>query len=340
MNPMVSVVMPAYNHGLYIERAVRSVLEQTWRDLELIIVDDGSTDNTVEIVERLLHEDSRINLICQANSGVPSITYNTGLNRANGRYVCFLDSDDFYSPDKVARCLEIMERYQHANLVFHDVVYVDKSGKVLADSYLQRSGLKSRARNSLTCVENNVFRCGHDIYFIISTGANATILPSSAFIRSSAFGQEARFSNELILSADLDLWLRLLSGGGRFIFIDEVLSFWRLHGGNLTATRHPIEWDRIRVHEMNYKRAKTIFSLTQRLVYRRFIANLYANGGFGLALIKDDRGASRSFLRSFRRSPNWFALKGYIIACLRASFHSNISKLPRLISGQSGGKLK
>ncbi len=92
----VSVIMPAYNSEVYIRESIDSVLAQTFTDFELIVVDDGSTDNTAGIVES--YTDSRIRLLRQPNRGV-SVARNTGLDAARGQFISFLDSDDLYYPD-------------------------------------------------------------------------------------------------------------------------------------------------------------------------------------------------------------------------------------------------
>jgi glycosyltransferase involved in cell wall biosynthesis len=94
--PDISVIIPLYNKGMIIERTVKSVLEQTYPNFELIIVDDGSTDNSVEVVQQI--KDERIRLIRQKNSG-PSAARNTGVRNANTDWVVFLDGDDELLPD-------------------------------------------------------------------------------------------------------------------------------------------------------------------------------------------------------------------------------------------------
>ena len=102
----VSVIMPAYNSETYIRESIDSVLAQSFTDFELIVVDDGSTDTTAEIVES--YTDPRIRLIRQANQGV-SVARNRGLEAANGQYITFLDSDDLYYPDCLKTLLHLIQ---------------------------------------------------------------------------------------------------------------------------------------------------------------------------------------------------------------------------------------
>lgn len=101
--PEVSVIIPVYNTEPYVEAAVRSIMEQTLRELEIIIVDDGSTDGSYRILEYLASEDSRITLLSQANAG-QAAARNAALDRARGRYVYFMDSDDLLEADALECC--------------------------------------------------------------------------------------------------------------------------------------------------------------------------------------------------------------------------------------------
>lgn len=105
---LVSIIMPAYCVANYIGEAIRSVQIQNTICWELLIVDDGSLDNTVEVVESYARNDHRINLIRQVNSG-PAMARQAALARAAGRYIAFLDSDDFWMPDKLSRQLDFMK---------------------------------------------------------------------------------------------------------------------------------------------------------------------------------------------------------------------------------------
>lgn len=124
----VSIVMPAYNAGHYIEAAVRSVLNQTYTDFELIVVDDGSTDSTEEIVRRLSGADTRIVLLRnEKNSGV-SASRNAGVARAKGEWIAFLDSDDLWREDKLEKQLALLNRHPDGVLSYTASAFMDEAG--------------------------------------------------------------------------------------------------------------------------------------------------------------------------------------------------------------------
>lgn len=102
--PLVSVIIPAYNAADYIQRCVNSVRKQTYKKLQIIIVDDGSTDNTFNMCKKYTEEDSRIELYSKENSGVAN-TRNYGLNCVNGDYVMFVDTDDYIAPNMITLLL-------------------------------------------------------------------------------------------------------------------------------------------------------------------------------------------------------------------------------------------
>lgn len=102
MSSRVSVIIPAYNASKYIERCINSLINQTYKNLEILVVDDGSKDNTLELLDRLANKDNRINVIHKINEGV-SIARNTALSKVTGEYVLFTDSDDWLEKDMVEK---------------------------------------------------------------------------------------------------------------------------------------------------------------------------------------------------------------------------------------------
>src|SRR5262245_6047882 len=110
MNPTVSVITPAHNAARFLDRTIASVRAQTFEDWEMCIVDDGSSDATPEIVEKLAREDARLRLIRRARAGGPAAARNEGMDRSRGSYVAFLDSDDLWRPEKLAIQLETLRR--------------------------------------------------------------------------------------------------------------------------------------------------------------------------------------------------------------------------------------
>ena len=131
---LVSVIVPTYNRAQLCKEAVESALSQTYRDIEVIVVDDGSTDDTKEVVSSL---DTRVRYLFQANAGV-SAARNLGLQSARGEFIAFLDSDDSWLPWKLQLQLKVLRELPGAGMVWTDMIAVDESGSELYASYLTK----------------------------------------------------------------------------------------------------------------------------------------------------------------------------------------------------------
>ena len=114
---MISIVMPAYNSEKYISEAIESVCNQSYKNWELVIVDDGSTDHTSKIIEDYASKDSRIRVFHRKNEGV-SMARNFALNQISGEYVTFIDSDDVYHSNRLQKMLQVFEQHPNCDIVF------------------------------------------------------------------------------------------------------------------------------------------------------------------------------------------------------------------------------
>jgi glycosyltransferase involved in cell wall biosynthesis len=148
---LVSVIIPTYNRALECKVAVESVLSQTHDNVEIIVVDDGSTDNTKEVIGSL---DERVRYIWKANAGV-SAARNTGLEAATGEYIAFLDSDDAWLPWKLEAQLSVLLSFPNAGMVWTDMKAVDEKGDILAESYLKKMYGAYASFDRETCFRNS-----------------------------------------------------------------------------------------------------------------------------------------------------------------------------------------
>jgi radical SAM superfamily enzyme YgiQ (UPF0313 family)/glycosyltransferase involved in cell wall biosynthesis len=127
--PLVSVIIPCYNYAHYLPEAVASVIKQTFQNFEIIIVNDGSTDNTVEVAEKLISRFSNhaIKLISTANSGNPAFPRNRGVKDSNGKYILFLDADDKIMPAFLEECLNLLESADDVSIAYTDHILFDET---------------------------------------------------------------------------------------------------------------------------------------------------------------------------------------------------------------------
>ncbi|MCC7359780.1 MAG: glycosyltransferase family 2 protein [Anaerolineales bacterium] len=206
--PTVSVIMAAYNAAPYLAAAVNSVLAQTERAWELIVVDDGSTDDTPAVLARY-SDDPRFSVIAQANGG-PAAARNRGLEAAQGTLIALLDADDVWRPGYLAAMRAALEADPQAVAAFAGWQYMDASGAPLPQVVIaQAEGLAEALswRNPL--------------------------VPSGAVIRRAALEQCGGFDPALRGVEDWDLWLRLAAVGG-LVVVPQVLVFYRTHAENLS----------------------------------------------------------------------------------------------------------
>src|SRR5689334_8831893 len=127
--PTVSVIIPAFNQARFLAVAIDSVLQQTYRDVEIVVVDDGSTDETRDVAARF---GDRVNYVHQDNTGLPGAR-NRGIRESSGEFLCFLDSDDFLHPEKIQRQVELLKEDPKLAFVYCDIITTDEAGQPLAE---------------------------------------------------------------------------------------------------------------------------------------------------------------------------------------------------------------
>lgn len=227
--PLVSVVIPVYNVEAYIEQALSSVLAQTYQNLEVIIVDDQSPDKSIELIKQNFN-DSRIRIIEQKNRGLAGAR-NTGIRNANGEYVAFLDSDDFWAKDKIKKHISIMHEQLNIGLSFCSSMFVDSNGHSL--ERLQAPKKKSDYQASDIFCRNPI---GNGSVPVIRTGILNQIGFQTDEKTENGVPYTQYFDELLKQSEDIDCWTRIsiLTATG-FHYIDEPLTFYRLINTSLSA---------------------------------------------------------------------------------------------------------
>ncbi|MGA9379389.1 MAG: glycosyltransferase [Phormidium sp.] len=183
--PLISVVIPVYNGEKTIKETIISVLSQTFRDFELIVINDGSQDRSLEIVSSV--KDERLKVFTYPNAGL-SASRNRGISLASGKYISFIDADDMWTPDKLELQLKALQENSEAAVAYSWTKYVDESGQFLR-------------RGSHISVSGDVFA---DLLLndILENGSNA-------LIRKEVFDKVGGFDETLLGSEDWDMWLRI-----------------------------------------------------------------------------------------------------------------------------------
>jgi alpha-1,3-rhamnosyltransferase len=235
----VSVVVPSYNHGRFIESTLRSIFKQTLRAAELIVIDDGSSDESPAIIERTLNDcPIRCEFVARENRGLCA-TLNEGLERTRGEYFAYLGSDDLWLPNFLKARVHILESRPEAVLAYGHAYFVDE--------------------------ENAIVDCTADWASYVDGDVRKMLLETTApmsptvLYRRSALRQQRW--NEQSKLEDYDLYLRL-SAEGPFAFDPQVLSAWRRHSSN-------VSWDQTLMLEeqLSAQRAAALrFGLTNQQI--------------------------------------------------------------------------
>ncbi|MEM6837285.1 MAG: glycosyltransferase [Cyanobacteria bacterium P01_C01_bin.120] len=205
--PKVSVIIPAYNAVAYLPQTINSVLRQTFTDYEVLIVDDGSSDNTADWAAQI--RDSRVKLISQPNQGAGAAR-NTGVKNAQGDCVAFLDADDLWEPTKLAKQVERLDQQPEVGLVHTWITIANPDGS-LSDRTMQTDG-EGHIWNQV--VVYNPLKCG-----------------STAMVRRQCFEELGYFDQSLKYSEDWDMWIRIARNYA-FSVIAEPLTYYRIHPFN------------------------------------------------------------------------------------------------------------
>ncbi|MFN0196776.1 MAG: glycosyltransferase family 2 protein [Planctomycetaceae bacterium] len=222
-HPRVSVVIAAYNYGHYIAQAIQSVVDQTFTDWELIIVDDESTDNTTQIVSPFL-ADPRIRYYRQSNQGQP-LTENRGIELSRGELIAFLDADDAWLPGKLEKQVPLFDNNSRVGVTYTGVRIMDEFGRVSSTSSCKK-------------LRGDVFKASF----------HQTIPSfSSSIVRKTVFDDVGRFDKLVPFNSDYEMWLRAAMKY-HFDYVDEPLLLYRTGHANMSKQRYQVR----RLNIVNY----------------------------------------------------------------------------------------
>jgi len=224
--PEVSVIIPTYNSARYLGEAVDSVLEQSYKDIEVLVIDDGSTDETESVMSKY---GPPVRYIRQKNGGV-SVARNRGIEESVGRYIAFLDADDTWLSNKLERQISALKANDGYRFCYSDFIPVTQDLKPLVVERLDPQG---KALDDLLLRGNVV-------------GSICTVL-----CERSLFDSVGGFDSSLSQCADWDMWVRL-AGMTNFLYLKDRLVTYRKHDTNMSGNARLLELDSIRVLEKGF----------------------------------------------------------------------------------------
>ncbi len=223
--PIISVVIPCYNQAAYLESTVKSALASKYRPLEIIIVNDGSTDSSETVAEKLLSQHPEIKFLSQKNSGV-SAARNSGIEFASGKYILPLDGDDLISPDYIPEAVKILERMPNVKVVYSKAVKFDDEGA-------KNWTLKSFSTYQLAR-DNMIFVSG--------------IFRKSDWKLCGGYDEKMKVGRE-----DWEFWINMLKTGGEVIQLPFIGFYYRLTPGSKRKKTGTNSKKRERIDYLNLK---------------------------------------------------------------------------------------
>ncbi len=282
-HPLVSIVIPTYNHAVFLKEALASVMVQTYQNWEAIVVNNYSDDNTVEVVNTF--HDSRISLINFRNNGVIAASRNKGIQAAQGEYVAFLDSDDLWAPAKLQYCVEKL--LSGFDLVCHGITVRWEGGKTTniisySDKLATFEALLYRGNSILT---------------------SATVVNRDILLQVNGFSENP----EYVTVEDYDLWLRISKVTNKIGFLQKLLGVYRVHSNNASnaVLKHlEAECLLLAAYFKNEEKKGLLFTIRKRKRY----AFAYYSAGERFKATGNSFKSLAYYFKSFRLDPLLFEI--------------------------------
>lgn len=252
--PLISVIIPAFNSEKTIQQTIDSVLNQTWRNLELIVINDGSQDSTLDIVARI--KDPRLKVLSYSNAGV-SVSRNRGISQAEGEFISFLDADDLWTKDKLEAQLKALQENPQAAVAYSWTNHIDENNQFL------RSGAYGTVNG--------------DVYAELLQ-SNFLANGSNILIRTQALKEIGGFNQSLTPAEDWDMYLRLASRY-HFVSVPSAHILYRITSASASGNVFKMEVVSLQIIEEYYRQAperlqslkrESLDNLYQYLIYKVF----------------------------------------------------------------------
>jgi len=283
--PQISVIIPVYNGEKTIKETIDSVLNQTFSDFELIVINDGSTDSTLEILQTI--QDPRLKIFSYPNAGLP-VSRNRGFSQASGEFISFLDADDLWTSDKLEAQLKALKENPPAQVAYSWTDFIDESSRfVRPASHITENG-NVYAKLLLTC-------------FIVSG--------SNPLISRQAFIEVGGFDESLAASQDFDLYLRL-AARYQLVAVPSPQVLYRVSPNSMSTNTRRLEATSLLVRERAFNQAPEPL---RKCLKRHSIANFYKSVLFKVISSSPTRQngleSARLLLKAIRYDPELLSKK-------------------------------
>lgn len=328
--PLVSVVVPAFNAAAYLGEALSSLRAQTLTDIEIIVVDDGSTDGTGDIARQYASADDRVHVLTRAiPSGRPACARNEGLRVARGRYIALLDADDVSLPTRLESAVHAME-LTGARFAFADMRRLyQETGDMARESTLEGAAFMENAAPYLEHVSENIYLCepGFPAFLLTYVAVNTQTV---VFNRDLLRAEPKWFDETLVRFEDVDMWYRWAEHT-RFVFINAVHTIIRKHAASLTAS-DPVKTriDGIMVQSAHFRRLRPRLSRAEIAAAALHVSELQFHVAYSQWKSGQRSDARKWFLESWRMRPTAAAALGFVKSFIP---HSSANGLARALGG-------
>ncbi len=278
LDPLVSVIIPCHNYGRFLSEAIDSVLQQKIDSIEIIVVNDGSTDDTHDVAERYQH--SGVQEVRRTHPAGVSAARNAGLELARGKYVAFLDADDRWKPKKLETCLSLFDHKPELAGVFTDFVrFSEAEGYFGMTQFAFVPELSQLARSSIPGVANGWFWT-HDAFCCLLACSELPAWPSTWVLRGEVARSE-RFDERLRIGEDLQYLLKI-GLKAPLGYIDAPLSELRRHESNVTLQYRAHCTPGLNIPSLKTLRAVPLLPRQQRALNKRLVREWRNVGSSGL----------------------------------------------------------
>lgn len=228
---MISVIVPCFNHGHFLEETVQSVLQSTYLDVEIVIIDDGSTDNSAEVGRMLSEAHSNVFYYFQENAG-PSAARNHGVSKAQGKYILPLDADDLIAPNYIEEAVTLLDQHTDIKVVYAEAV---KFGAINKKWKLKKYSPYHLAMDNMIYV--------------------------SAVYRRSDWERIGGYTEDpALVREDWEFWIKLLKDGGEVVKLPFIGFYYRIHSNSrrksMSKTKKNREIDYLNVHHADFFKAQ------------------------------------------------------------------------------------
>jgi glycosyltransferase involved in cell wall biosynthesis len=277
-SPLVSIITPTFNRAQFLGECIESVLGQTYTNIEHLLVDDGSTDNTTEVVRR--YPDNRIQYTRQENRG-QATARNVGLRMAKGQFICFLDSDNVWKLHKIERQLQLMQQLAHVDILYGAQEVIDENSQIVPPP----DGLRPMTRHSGRIMKHLLLE--NCVSF------------NTAMVRRQCFDQSGGFDENVRAGDDYDLWLRL-SAKYEFLYIPEVFGQYRVMQNQISSDKERrFNSNKAMLERFIKANPELVDERMERFVWSRF----HVRRGRERAAAGKTSGAMSDYLAAIRLQP-------------------------------------